>query len=75
MTAATSPRLMEDALAGPVGLARLRRGRGEQGGGGGLLRGRGIGQYLEVTGAPGAEMGGVRFERDGTVTMITGTLE
>ncbi|MDQ0393624.1 xanthine dehydrogenase family protein molybdopterin-binding subunit [Labrys monachus] len=41
----------------------------------GLLRGRGVGQYLEVTGAPGTEMGGVRFEPDGTVTMITGTLD
>ena len=41
----------------------------------GLLRGRGVGQYLEVTGAPGTEMGGVRFEPDGTVSMITGTLD
>ncbi len=42
----------------------------------GLIRGRGIGQYLEVT-APGTtpEMGGVRFEADGTVTIITGTLD
>ncbi|MEZ4427330.1 MAG: xanthine dehydrogenase family protein molybdopterin-binding subunit [Nannocystaceae bacterium] len=41
----------------------------------GLLRGRGVGQYLEVTGAPGREMGGIRFEPDGTVTMLTGTLD
>lgn len=41
----------------------------------GLLRGIGIGQYLEVTGPPSAEMGGIRFEPDGSVTMITGTLD
>jgi carbon-monoxide dehydrogenase large subunit len=41
----------------------------------GKLRGRGIGQYLEVTGPPSKEMGGIRFEPDGTVTIITGTLD
>jgi aerobic carbon-monoxide dehydrogenase large subunit len=41
----------------------------------GRLRGRGIGCYLEVTAPPGKEMGGLRFEADGTVTMITGTLD
>ncbi|MFL5251724.1 MAG: xanthine dehydrogenase family protein molybdopterin-binding subunit [Rhodopila sp.] len=41
----------------------------------GKLRGRGIGQYLEVTGPPAKEMGGIRFELDGTVTIITGTLD
>jgi carbon-monoxide dehydrogenase large subunit len=41
----------------------------------GLLRGRGIGQYLEVTAPPSREMGGIRFEPDGTVTIITGTLD
>ncbi|HEX6842070.1 MAG TPA: xanthine dehydrogenase family protein molybdopterin-binding subunit [Stellaceae bacterium] len=41
----------------------------------GKLRGRGIGSYLEVTAPPSKEMGGVRFEDDGTVTMITGTLD
>jgi len=41
----------------------------------GKIRGRGIGQYLEVTAPAGAEMGGVRFEADGTVTIITGTLD
>ncbi len=41
----------------------------------GLLRGRGIGNYLEVTAPPGKEMGGIRFEPDGTVTIITGTLD
>ena len=41
----------------------------------GKLRGRGIGQYLEVTAPPQSEMGGIRFEDDGTVTIITGTLD
>lgn len=41
----------------------------------GLIRGLGIGQYLEVTGPPAKEMGGIRFEDDGTVTIITGTLD
>jgi carbon-monoxide dehydrogenase large subunit len=41
----------------------------------GKLRGRGISDYLELTGPPGREMGGVRFEEDGTVTIITGTLD
>jgi carbon-monoxide dehydrogenase large subunit len=41
----------------------------------GRLRGRGIGQYLEVTAPARAEMGGIRFEADGTVTIISGTLD
>jgi len=44
------------------------RGRGK-------IRGRGIGHYLEVTADAGNEMGGIRFEEDGTVTIITGTLD
>ena len=39
------------------------------------LRGRGIGSYLEVTGPPAKEYGGIRFEVDGTVTMLSGTLD
>jgi len=39
------------------------------------LRGRGIGAYLEVTGPPAKEYGGIRFEADGTVTMLSGTLD
>src|SRR6516225_8807932 len=42
---------------------------------GGRLRGRGISDYLELTGPPGREMGGIRFEPDGSVTIITGTLD
>jgi aerobic carbon-monoxide dehydrogenase large subunit len=41
----------------------------------GRLRGRGISDYLELTGPPGREMGGIRFEPDGDVTLITGTLD
>jgi aerobic carbon-monoxide dehydrogenase large subunit len=41
----------------------------------GKARGRGIGQYLEVTAPASNEMGGIRFEPDGTVTIITGTLD
>ncbi|MBV9826082.1 MAG: xanthine dehydrogenase family protein, partial [Alphaproteobacteria bacterium] len=41
----------------------------------GKLRGRGIGDYLEVTAPPQQEMGGIRFEPNGDVTIITGTLD
>jgi carbon-monoxide dehydrogenase large subunit len=41
----------------------------------GRLRGRGLAQFLEVTAASVKEMGGVRFDADGGVTIITGTLD
>jgi len=41
----------------------------------GKLRGRGIGCYLEVTAPVQEEMGGIRFEENGDVTIITGTLD
>ncbi|WP_421994884.1 xanthine dehydrogenase family protein molybdopterin-binding subunit [Reyranella sp.] len=41
----------------------------------GKLRGRGIGSYLEVTGPPAKEYGGIRFEADGKITMLSGTLD
>ena len=41
----------------------------------GFLRGLGIGCYLEVTAAPGKELGAIHFEPDGTVTIVTGTLD
>jgi len=41
----------------------------------GKLRGLGLGNYLEVTAPMNKEMGGIRFEADGTVTIITGTLD
>ena len=53
------------------GFALRRRASEERG----LLRGRGLACYLEVTAPPNPEMGGIRFEPDGRVTMITGTLD
>jgi carbon-monoxide dehydrogenase large subunit len=41
----------------------------------GKVRGRGMGHFLEVTADAGAEMGGIRFEPNGDVTIITGTLD
>jgi carbon-monoxide dehydrogenase large subunit len=41
----------------------------------GKLRGRGLACYLEVTAPPNPEMGGIRFEPDGRVTIVTGTLD
>jgi carbon-monoxide dehydrogenase large subunit len=41
----------------------------------GKLRGLGIGSYLEVTAPPNKEMGGIRFEGDKSITLITGTLD
>jgi carbon-monoxide dehydrogenase large subunit len=42
----------------------------------GKLRGRGLSSYLESTAVPRTkEMGGLRFEPDGTLTIITGTLD
>ena len=41
----------------------------------GKLRGLGVGCYLETTAANTTEMGGLRFNDDGTVTIVTGTLD
>ncbi len=41
----------------------------------GKIRGIGVGSYLEVTAPQGKEMGGIRFDADGGVTMVTGTLD
>jgi carbon-monoxide dehydrogenase large subunit len=41
----------------------------------GKLRGLGVGCYVETTAAGTTEMGGIRFNDDGTVTIITGTLD
>ena len=41
----------------------------------GKLRGLGVGSFLEVTAPPGKEMGGIRFEPNGDVTIVTGTLD
>ncbi len=39
----------------------------------GKLRGRGIGQFLEVTAPIGKELGAIKFDADGGVTISTGT--
>ncbi|BDG72381.1 xanthine dehydrogenase family protein molybdopterin-binding subunit [Roseomonas fluvialis] len=41
----------------------------------GVLRGRGIGNFLECTAPPMKEQGELVFEADGTVTIVTGTLD
>src|SRR3974390_1450839 len=41
----------------------------------GKLRGIAIGSYLEVTAPPGVELGRIVFEDDGSVKLITGTLD
>ncbi|MEL6963658.1 MAG: xanthine dehydrogenase family protein molybdopterin-binding subunit [Pseudomonadota bacterium] len=50
--------------------ARRRESEGR-----GRIRGRGLACYLEVTAPPRDEMGGIRFEDNGRVTLITGTLD
>ncbi len=67
------PAVMREALdiADTKGFARRKRDSRKRG----KLRGLGIGSFLEVTAPPSKEMGGIRFEADGTVTMITGTLD
>ena len=59
------------AVADVKGFARRKRESRKRG----KVRGLGIGSFLEVTAPPSKEMGGIRFEADGTVTIITGTLD
>jgi aerobic carbon-monoxide dehydrogenase large subunit len=65
--------LLDEALkaADVAGFA----GRKAESGARGRLRGLGIANYLEVTAPPTKEMGGLRFEKNGDVTIITGTLD
>jgi len=67
------PGLLKHALevADVKGFARRKRESRKRG----KVRGLGIGNFLEVTAPPSKEMGGIRFEADGTVTIITGTLD
>jgi carbon-monoxide dehydrogenase large subunit len=67
------PGVLKHALevADIKGFARRKRESRKRG----KLRGLGIGSFLEVTAPPSKEMGGIRFEADGTVTIITGTLD
>ncbi|MDB5515533.1 MAG: carbon monoxide dehydrogenase [Tardiphaga sp.] len=41
----------------------------------GKLRGIAVGSYLEVTAPPGVELGKILFEADGSVKLVTGTLD
>jgi carbon-monoxide dehydrogenase large subunit len=41
----------------------------------GKRRGLGVSIFIEITGPGDGELGGIRFERDGSVTMISGTLD
>jgi len=59
------------ALADWQGFAARKRESEKRG----RLRGIGLGCYLEVTAPAGKEMGGIRFEANGDVTIITGTLD
>ncbi|HWV54087.1 xanthine dehydrogenase family protein molybdopterin-binding subunit [Pseudorhodoplanes sp.] len=67
------PALFEEALAGAdlSGFAARKKESEARG----KLRGLGVGSFLEVTAPPGKEMGGIRFEENGDVTIITGTLD
>ena len=65
--------VMKKALeaADAKGFARRRRESRKRG----KLRGLGVGSFLEVTAPPSKELGGIVFEADGTVTLLTGTLD
>jgi aerobic carbon-monoxide dehydrogenase large subunit len=67
------PAVLGEALevSDAKGFARRKRESHRRG----KLRGLGIGSFLECTAPPSKEMGGIRFEADGTVTIITGTLD
>ncbi|MGI9418386.1 MAG: xanthine dehydrogenase family protein molybdopterin-binding subunit, partial [Geminicoccaceae bacterium] len=59
------------ALADWSGFADRRRKSEAKG----RLRGRGLATYLEATAPPRDEMGGIRFEASGRITLVTGTLD
>jgi carbon-monoxide dehydrogenase large subunit len=67
------PAVMKEAVAAAdvKGFARRRRESRKRG----KLRGLGIGSFLEVTAPPSKEMGGIIFEPDGDVTLLTGTMD
>ena len=56
-------------LADVKGFARRKRESRRHG----KLRGLGIGNFLEVTAPPSKELADIKFNADGTVTLITGT--
>ena len=67
------PGLFEEAMARAdvQGFKQRKRASKKRG----KLRGLGVGCYLETTAAGTTEMGGIRFNDDGTVTIVTGTLD
>src|SRR5215467_6290537 len=67
------PGVLKHALeaADIKGFARRKRESRKRG----KVRGLGVGNFLEVTAPPSKEMGGIRFEPDGGVTIISGTLD
>jgi carbon-monoxide dehydrogenase large subunit len=67
------PALFDEALAAAdVGGFKQRKRDSKKAG---KLRGLGVGCYLETTAAGTTEMGGIQFNDDGTVTIVTGTLD
>src|SRR3974390_2709084 len=67
------PALFESAVeAADVANFKLRQRESRRAG---TARGLGDGCYVETTAAGTTEMGGIRFEDDGTVTIVTGTLD
>jgi carbon-monoxide dehydrogenase large subunit len=67
------PGLFKDALerADVKGFGKRKRESKRAG----KLRGIGVACYVETTAAMTTEMGGIRFNADGTVTIVTGTLD
>ena len=67
------PGVLRQALemADYAGLKRRKRESKKRG----LLRGFGLGCYLEVTAGDGKELGAIHFESDGSVTIIAGTMD
>jgi carbon-monoxide dehydrogenase large subunit len=67
------PGLFDSALqAADAGSFKLRQRESRRAG---KVRGLGVGCYVETTAAGTTEMGGIRFEEDGAVTIVTGTLD
>jgi carbon-monoxide dehydrogenase large subunit len=67
------PGMLTDALTAAdwKGFARRKRASARRG----MLRGIGIGQFLEVTAPMSKEFGGIRFGADGMVTILSGTMD
>src|SRR3954465_11804685 len=65
------PAVFEQAVKAAEGFGHRREESKKRG----RLRGLGVGSYLEVTAPPNKEMGGLKFDNAGGVTLITGTLD